>query len=185
MWEGSLTARLPSTTVATLPDGRLAGFIVTVQPGETERYGDRRSLRRRFAAMRAGLGWTVFWRPMLLFLPMGLAYARRHALPDELYISLIGVDPAMHGRGIGQALLSAAEDQARTSGASAILLHTAANNTRARSAYARAGYALVSSVRAPWRGPANIHAYIALRKSLRPDPTPCLDVLPQTIPSVP
>ncbi|HXI18239.1 MAG TPA: GNAT family N-acetyltransferase [Chloroflexota bacterium] len=185
LWEGSLSARITSTTVATLADGRLGGFVVTVKPGETERYGDRRSSRRRLAAMRAGLGWSMLWRPMLLFLPMGLAHARRHTRSDEFYISLVGVDPDVQGRGIGQALLAAAEEQARAAGASAILLHTAANNTRARAAYTRSGYALVSTVRAPWRGPANIAAYVALRKPLRPDPTPRLDALPQSNVSVP
>jgi GNAT superfamily N-acetyltransferase len=108
---------------------------------------------------------------------MGMAYSRRHQAPDELYVSLIGVDPPYQGRGIGQALLGAAEAEARQVGAAAVLLHTAATNTRARAAYARAGYELVCTVRAPWSGPAGIPAYVALRKPLRPAPTPLLDEL--------
>jgi ribosomal protein S18 acetylase RimI-like enzyme len=108
---------------------------------------------------------------------MGFAYARRHARKDEMYISLLAVDPGVQGRGIGQALLAAAEAEARACGAAAILLHTSSTNTRAQASYRRAGYELVCTFRAPWTGPAGIPAYLALRKPLRPDPTPRLDAL--------
>jgi ribosomal protein S18 acetylase RimI-like enzyme len=108
---------------------------------------------------------------------MGMAYARRGQAKDELYVSLLAVDPAHQGRGIGQALLREADMQARAIGAAAVLLHTASTNTRARAAYARAGYELICTVRAPWKGPAEIPAYVALRKPLRPDPTPRIDAL--------
>lgn len=175
LWEGSLAARVPATVVAALPDGRVAGFVVTVRPGAKERYGGSREGRRRFGRWRQEMGLAALWRLPALFLPMGLAYSRRHQRKDELYVSLIGVEPDFQGQGIGQALLAAAEDEARAAGANAVLLHTASTNTRARASYARAGYQLVCTVRAPWLGPARIPAYVALRKPLRPDPTPRLD----------
>ncbi len=181
LWEDSLAGRAGSTTVAVLPpDGQVAGFVVTVKPGAKERYGRPRGTPRRPASWRRALGVRGLWRLPALFAPMGLAYARRSQAKDELYISLIGVDPAYQGRGIGQALLREAEAEARAAGAAAVLLHTAASNTRAREAYARAGYVLVCTVRAPWPGPAGIPAYVALRKALRPDPTPLLDALAGT-----
>jgi ribosomal protein S18 acetylase RimI-like enzyme len=108
---------------------------------------------------------------------MALAYAQRHARQDELYVSLIGVEPNVQGRGIGQVLLAGAEDEARACGARAILLHTSSTNVRAQASYRRAGYELVCTVRAPWAGPAGIPAYLALRKPLEPDETPRLDAL--------
>lgn len=176
-WTESLAARVAQTTVAVLPNGRVAGFIVTVQPGQQEQYGGASTMRQRMRLMREVLGWRGLWRPAALFIPMGLAYARRHTRKDEFYISLVGVDPDIQGRGVGRALLEAAEAQARAGGAAAILLHTAASNMRARHTYARAGYELICTVRAPWRGPAGIPAYVALRKSLQADPTPRLDAL--------
>ena len=181
-WLPSLEARVNRTTVAALPDGRIAGFIITVPPGAEETYGGPGTFRKRLALMRATVHWSWFWRMPALFIPMGLAYSRRHAEKNELYVSLVGVAPDLQGTGVGQALLRAAEDEARSCGAAAILLHTAANNARARASYARAGYHLVSTVRAPWPGPAHIPAYIALRKPLQPDPTPRLDTLPAPSP---
>lgn len=177
LWTESLAARVGSTKVAVLPDGRVAGFVVTVKPGTKEHFRSPRRDRARSPSWRRVLGVRGFWRLPALFAPMGMAYARRSQAKDELYVSLIGVDPAYQGRGIGQALLRAAEAEAREVGAGAVLLHTAASNTRARGAYARAGYALVCTVRAPWAGPAGIPAYVALRKPLRADPTPLLDAL--------
>lgn len=181
LWQSGLAARVDATHVAALASGAVVGFIITVRPGATERYGSPGEGRRRFARWRQTLGWREFWRPPAMFIPMGLAYARRHAQRDELYISLVAVEPALRGQGIGQALLAAAEDEAGACGATAILLHTASTNTMARRAYERAGYVQVCAVRAPWRGPAGIPAYVALRKPLRPDPTPRLDKLAATI----
>lgn len=177
LWTESLAARVGSMKVAVLLDGQVAGFVVIVKPGAKEHYRSPRQDRRRSPSWRRVLGVRGLWRLPALFAPMGMAYARRRQAKDELYVSLIGVDPAYQGRGIGQALLRAAEAEARETGAAAVLLHTAASNTRARGAYARAGYALVCTVRAPWVGPAGIPAYVALRKPLRPDPTPLLEAL--------
>jgi ribosomal protein S18 acetylase RimI-like enzyme len=183
VWRSSLAARLEATRVAETADGRLAGFVVFVRPGETERYGSRREARDRLRVWGRVLGLRAFWRLPAFFIPMALAYARRHARKDEVYVSLVAVDPPCQGRGVGQALLAAVEEEARAAGASAILLHTASTNTRARAAYARAGYELVCTVRAPWLGPARIPAFLALRKPLRPDPTPTLDRLDRASPA--
>ena len=174
-WSPSLAARVEQTTVALHPDGSIGGFVVTVAPGAEERYVRPGTLRERLALVRSTVRPSWFWRMPALFIPMGLAYAKRHALKDEHYISLIAVDPARQGQGIGQALLQAVDEEARTHNAAAILLHTASSNTRARAAYRRAGYELISTVRSPWPGPANIPAYVALRKPLGPQPTPRLE----------
>jgi ribosomal protein S18 acetylase RimI-like enzyme len=181
LWQDSLASRVPSTTVATVDDGTalgiVVGFVVTVRPGTPERYGGSRMAQRRTGLLWQALGPRAFWRLPSFFVPMGMAYARRSQAKDELYVSLLAVDPARQGRGIGQALLREADAQGRAIGAAAVLLHTASTNTRARAAYARAGYELVCTVRTPWKGPADIPAYVALRKRLRPEPTPRIDAL--------
>lgn len=166
LWEPSLGARVASTLVAELPGGEIGGFLVLVLPGQKEEYGGREAGGRRSRIMMDVLGWRGLWRLPALFLPMGLAYAIRGARTGEMYISLLAVDPALQRKGLGQQLLAAADVVARQAGAVAILLHTASTNTRARTAYTRAGYELVSTVWAPWRGPANIPAFVALRKPL-------------------
>jgi ribosomal protein S18 acetylase RimI-like enzyme len=192
LWADSLVARVPATTVAVLNAGpagpdpsrpltaqvpTVVGFVVTVRPGATEEYGTARDRQGRMGQLVQVLGLRGLWRLPAFFAPIGMAYARRSQAKDELYISLLAVDPAYQGRGIGQALLGAAEAEARAAGAAGILLHTAANNVRARKAYTRAGYEVVCTVRASWAGPARIPAYVALRKPLRPDPAPRIAAL--------
>ena len=156
----------------------VVGFVITVRPGARERYRRRRStVNRRGASWWRVLGPWRIWRLPAFFLPMGAAYARRKQARDELYISLIAVDPDHQSQGIGRALLAAAEAEARAAGAVAVLLHTASTNTTARAVYARAGYVLVCAVRAPWPGPAGIPVYLALRKPLGPEPAPRIEAL--------
>ena len=173
-WSVSLAARVDQTTVAVLSDDTIVGFVVTVAPGAQERYGRPGSLRERLSLMRSTVQPSWVWRMPALFIPMGIAYSKRHARKDELYVSLIAVDPVHHGKGVGQALLRAVDAEARSNNAAAILLHTASSNTRARDAYHRAGYELVCTVRSPWPGPARIPAYVAFRKPLVPLPAPTL-----------
>ncbi|HEX2515374.1 MAG TPA: GNAT family N-acetyltransferase [Chloroflexota bacterium] len=184
LWEESLAARVEATTVAVVPSPAageaetVVGFVITVKPGARERYRRRRSaVNRRGASWWRVLGPWRIWRLPAFFLPMGAAYARRKQARDELYISLIAVDPDHQGQGIGRALLAAAEAEARAAGAVAVLLHTASTNTTARAVYARAGYVLVCAVRAPWPGPAGIPVYLALRKPLGPEPAPRIEAL--------
>jgi hypothetical protein len=99
LWEPSLRARVASTTVAMLPDRRVAGFVVTGPPGATERYGDRSGRSDQARAWRREMRAAAFWRLPLFFIPMGLAYSRRRARKDELYVSLIAVAPELQGRG--------------------------------------------------------------------------------------
>ena len=57
------------------------------------------------------------------------------------HLEAIAVDAAAEGSGVGQALLAAAESEARSHGAQTITLHVFARNTRACSFYERSGYA--------------------------------------------
>jgi len=77
--------------------------------------------------------------------PAGFAYLvtlvdyfsrRPHA-----HLSILAVSAAAEGRGVGRALLQAAEDWARARGHDAITLHVFVANERARALYERVGYA--------------------------------------------
>jgi ribosomal protein S18 acetylase RimI-like enzyme len=67
-------------------------------------------------------------------------------LPDEVtgedqsFIAYMAVDRDLRGRGIGAALLAAAEDEARTRGAPYMALMVTEENAPARALYERAGY---------------------------------------------
>lgn len=56
------------------------------------------------------------------------------------HLEAIAVGEGAEGMGVGQALLAAAESEAKSHGAQTITLHVFANNTRAREFYERSGY---------------------------------------------
>jgi ribosomal protein S18 acetylase RimI-like enzyme len=56
------------------------------------------------------------------------------------HLEAIAVDGAAEGMGVGQALLAAAESEAKSQGAQSMTLHVFASNTRARAFYEQSGY---------------------------------------------
>jgi ribosomal protein S18 acetylase RimI-like enzyme len=56
------------------------------------------------------------------------------------HLEAIAVSEGAEGMGVGQALLVAAESEAKAHGAQTITLHVFANNTRARKFYEQSGY---------------------------------------------
>ena len=56
------------------------------------------------------------------------------------HLEAIAVGEGAEGKGVGQALLAAAESEAKTHGALTITLHVFARNTRARGFYEKSGY---------------------------------------------
>lgn len=56
------------------------------------------------------------------------------------HLEAIAVGEGAEGMGVGQALLTAAESEARAQGALSITLHVFASNTRARNFYEQSGY---------------------------------------------
>lgn len=60
--------------------------------------------------------------------------------PQEAHIRMLGVDPAMRGRGVGRALMRACEERALAAGRTLMTLDTAARMTAAQGMYERLGY---------------------------------------------
>ena len=74
---------------------------------------------------------------------LGLVSVSRHVNftgEVEAYIGELAVGADCEGRGVGQVLVRAAEDWARTHGYGLVVLETGAANTRARAFYERLGY---------------------------------------------
>ncbi len=67
-------------------------------------------------------------------------FALLQILPPEAEILTLAVDPRAQGRGRGAALLARAIALARNAGAEVMFLEVAADNSRARALYARAGF---------------------------------------------
>lgn len=60
--------------------------------------------------------------------------------PEEAAIRMLGVAPALQGRGVGAALLAACVERARVSGRVALVLHTTPSMSAAHRLYERAGF---------------------------------------------
>ena len=75
---------------------------------------------------------------------LGLTLVRLRPEPlshePSAHLEAIAVAKGNEGKGIGQALLGAAEDNAHKQGARTMTLHVFSTNTRARRFYDRAGY---------------------------------------------
>jgi GNAT superfamily N-acetyltransferase len=76
--------------------------------------------------------------------PLGFihAFGGRSGLTGEEqgYVSMLAVTPEAAGRGVGRALMAAAEDWARGRGYRVLTLETFGDNPGARAFYARLGY---------------------------------------------
>jgi GNAT superfamily N-acetyltransferase len=70
----------------------------------------------------------------------GAPVGHAHLAPSPLEVQDMYVIPELRGRGIGTALLHAAEDEARSRGATRLTLTVGVDNARARRLYERHGY---------------------------------------------
>lgn len=61
----------------------------------------------------------------------------------ELWLGMLQIRPAFHRRGIGRAVIAAAEELARARGARSLGIHTTEDNLLARGLYAACGYTLM------------------------------------------
>jgi GNAT superfamily N-acetyltransferase len=84
---------------------------------------------------------------------------RRFQSDDNAYLENIEVAAGTRGRGVGTALLKAAQQQASKLGKKHIWLHTNENNTKAHKVFDRAGWKHESSVYPPWKPTSRTRIY--------------------------
>ena len=65
--------------------------------------------------------------------------------PGEYYVGHLGVDPALRGRGIGEALVDYLLDPARVAGCRVAVLDVSAENPRAQALYTRLGFTVTAT----------------------------------------
>ena len=65
--------------------------------------------------------------------------------PGEYYVGHLGVDPALRGRGIGEALVAHLLAPARCAGCRVAVLDVSAENPRAQALYTRLGFAVTAT----------------------------------------
>lgn len=113
--------------------GRLTGIAGFKTPAGSFAGGGLDDMRRVY-----GL-WGLCWRAPLLSL------LSREVDNDRFLLDGICVAPAFRGQGVGTALLSGIEDQARARGYAYVRLDVIDSNWRARALYERLGYMVVKT----------------------------------------
>jgi ribosomal protein S18 acetylase RimI-like enzyme len=108
-------------------------------------YRGHRFIRTRWSAFAQELGWVRGALGCVGFHAFDPSPRR-----NELRIECLAVAPAMRGRGIGTALLSATDDRARAEGLQAVTLEVVDVNPHARRLYERQGFVPVRTVRYPY-----------------------------------
>ena len=128
---------METTTVAEI-DGVAVGYIVLHTPTTPALEDEEifwQALRLHYSWWRAG------WRILLLSwldsdYPMGR---------NEIYIEMVGVDPAWRGQGIATELLAYAESVAREERAKAVSLSVLCNNQTAIRLYQKHGFHIMQT----------------------------------------
>lgn len=125
--------------VALGADGAVLGAAVAFDPGE-------------WPMTDASIGWELGWVLAAGPLPVrrGLGFERAiragHVTHPHLYLWFIGVDPALHGRGIGRALLADLHRHSTGLGVPTFLETSSEANV---SFYRRQGYELLGEIALP------------------------------------
>ncbi len=78
--------------------------------------------------------------PLVHLIGDGPGFALIRVVLTEAELLTLAVDPPQQGRGLGLALLTQAEQQAKAAGADVLHLEVSAENGAARALYAKAGY---------------------------------------------
>jgi ribosomal protein S18 acetylase RimI-like enzyme len=123
---------LGTTTIAELGD-EFAGFIVLETPAAPP-VDDGRWL---WHALQLNNGIFGALRGLVL---MSLVDTQHPINPREIYIEMLGVDPAWRGQGVGSCLIQHAENMARQQGATQLTLAVASDNTPAIHLYGKMGF---------------------------------------------
>ena len=130
---------LQTTTIAEI-EGSIAGFIVLETP-LAPRVDDGRWLWHALQLHHGILG------VLRGFLCMVLIDNNHRMTDDEVYIEMLGVDPAWRGQGVAHQLMSYAEAVATQQGAAQLTLTVVSDNTPAINLYQKMGFKIKSEQR--------------------------------------
>ncbi|MEU6003677.1 GNAT family N-acetyltransferase [Streptomyces sp. NPDC047197] len=91
--------------------------------------------------------------------------------PDAAYVHFVGVDPRLHGQGVGRTLYRAFFALARSHGRRYVHCITSPQNTASQSFHARLGFA-ASDVKPDYDGPGLDRVAFTLDLAVHPVPSP-------------
>ena len=123
-------------------DGDPAGVMAAFAAGDAGRYA------RRFVSLAMRRLPPGAWPSAIRHLRAASRVAPTPP-PDSWYVDALAVAPAYRRQGIAQVLLEAAGEDARRAGARVLALDTGIENEGAQALYARAGFAVRATTRAP------------------------------------
>jgi len=84
---------------------------------------------------------------------------KRFQSGDNAYLENIEVSARIRGKGVGTALLQAAQAEAKKRGKRVLWLHTSENNVKAHKVFDREGWTHESSVYPPWKPTSRTRVY--------------------------
>jgi GNAT superfamily N-acetyltransferase len=84
---------------------------------------------------------------------------RRFQSGENAYLENFEVAARLRGKGVGSALLQAAQDEAKNRDKKVLWLHTSENNVKAHKVFDRAGWEHESSVYPPWKPTSRTRIY--------------------------
>ena len=152
------SVRVAATTAAKEP----LGLCLLRLPGAPRAGGS--ALAATFAQARREFG---FWCGLRAFAGLSLFHEQKSRRRDTAIVALLAVAPPARGRGVGGALLRAAEEEARRNGVRRLVLDVIESNP-ARRLYERHGFHVTKThrVRAPLSRMVGFHAYDHMEKGL-------------------
>lgn len=129
----------PDLVMGAWSGGELAGVLGLQEPGGA-RYlpVEAAAARRHLGRVRGTIAWLVF-----------TLMDADEVAAGEVRVAAIAVAPSMRGRGVGTALLGAAEARARRHGALTLRLEVVDTNGDARRLYERLGFTATATRRYP------------------------------------
>jgi len=136
------SGRMIRATLVAEADGQIIGFLL-FHPGR-KGLGEF-PLAEGWRAFRRYLGVWGALRAVLILALLEVGHPRFP--PDHTVVEMVGVDPVWRGRGVGRALMEAAIEQAKASGAKGVALDIVWGNDPARRLYERLGFAPVAEKR--------------------------------------
>jgi GNAT superfamily N-acetyltransferase len=143
-FDASIDEGLAAGRVRVTPDAR-SGAAVWLLPAPPGGPAIRAAKEQRLRALLGAQGYATYERILASMTPL----ARRAACGSAWYLSILGVDPAAQGQGVGGRLIEPTLAEADAAGATAYL---ETFNPRSVRFYQRHGFAVVASHREPVTG---------------------------------